>query len=193
MASALTGLRETEAIMNQTLDPKKSGSMRQDTDVPREKIVDFIVESPLFQDLEQRELELLARYFKLFTVDSDSIVFREGEAGDSMALIVDGKAELRKGSYPDDSVLISIEGVGRTVGEMALIDGEPRSATVKFAKAGKILMLTKDGFDLIMAEHPRLAFKVLWRLCRVLSQRLRRTTGILSDQLQMHNQVNFTE
>ena len=100
-----------------------------------------------------------------------------------MGLIVEGLAEVRKKNCENEAVKVAAEGVGRLLGEMALVDGEPRSATARFVKAGLILLLTKENFERILKEHPHLGVSILLRICRLLSQRLRRTTGILSDFL----------
>ena len=138
---------------------------------------------PLLDNLESWELQVLSKSFKLYQVASGAALFSEGDAGDFMALIVEGFVELTKQIDPKGTVTICTEGCGRTVGEMALIDGEPRSATAKFIKSGKVLILARANFESIMTEHPRLGIDLLWRICRVLSQRLRRTTGSLSEHL----------
>ena len=137
----------------------------------------------IFQDLESWELQVLSKNFRLFNVDAGAALFSEGDEGDFMALIVEGAVELTKENDAKGPVKIGTEGLGRTLGEMALIDGEPRSATAKFVKSGRVLILTRSNFEGVMNEHPRLGIGLLWRICRVLSQRLRRTTGSLSERL----------
>lgn len=150
---------------------------------PDGPIIEMLLSLPLFQDLETKHLELLARYVKLCRVRQDAVLFREGEEGCFMGLIVEGLAELSKENADHAIVQIAAEGAGRTLGEMALVDGEPRSATVRFARAGKVLVLSKESFNRILAQHPHLAVSILLRICRLLSQRLRRTTGLLADAL----------
>ncbi|MBI4661985.1 MAG: cyclic nucleotide-binding domain-containing protein [Verrucomicrobia bacterium] len=147
------------------------------------KIAELLMGLPLFQDLESWELQVLSRHFRLYNVEAGAVLFAEGDEGDFMALIVEGAAELTKENDPKGPVKIGTEGFGRTLGEMALIDREPRSATAKFVKNGKILILSRESFEAIMNEQPRLGIDLLWRICRVLSQRLRRTTGSLAERL----------
>jgi CRP/FNR family transcriptional regulator, cyclic AMP receptor protein len=109
--------------------------------------------------------------------------FQEGDDGEFMGLIVDGIAELLKEGPNEASVRIGSEGAGKLVGEMALVDGEPRSATAKFTNSGQVLILTKDNFQTLLREQPRAAANFLFRISRLLSQRLRRTTGLLSNYL----------
>ncbi len=64
---------------------------------------------------------------------------------------------------------------------MALFDGEPRSASAIAAESAMIMMLTKDSFDRLVRELPGLAAKLLLVLGKLLSQRLRQTSGKLID------------
>ena len=147
------------------------------------KIGELLMGLPLFHDAESWELQILSKSFRLYNVDAGASLFSEGDEGSFMALIVDGTVEVTKQNDPKGPVKIGTEGFGRSLGEMALIDGEPRSATAKFVKDGKVLILARENFESIMTEHPRLGIDFLWRICRVLSQRLRRTTGSLSERL----------
>lgn len=162
---------------------KYPDAVRLAADSSPEKVGELLMSLPLFHDVESWELQILSKQFRLYNVDVGGVLFSEGDPGDYMALIVDGTAELTKLNEPKGPVKIATESFGRTLGEMALIDREPRSATAKFVKPGKILILTRESFEAIMNEHPRLGIDLLWRICRVLSQRLRRTTGSLSERL----------
>jgi CRP-like cAMP-binding protein len=172
------------ATMTSLKDGRKySDAVRPVLDTSPAKISDLLMGLPLFHDIESWELQVLSRHFRLYSVDAGGALFNEGDKGDFMALIVEGAADLTKQNDPKGPVKVATEGVGRTLGEMALIDGEPRSATARFAKSGKVLLLTRESFEGIMNEQPRLGIDLLWRICRVLSQRLRRTTGSLSERL----------
>lgn len=152
-------------------------------DDPRSQIADMIVSLALFQDLEMKHVDLLARFVKPCRVREDAVLFQEGDEGSFMGLIVEGLAEVRKQNSEEESVKVAVEGSGRMVGEMALVDGEPRSATARFVKSGTMLLLSKESFDHILEQHPHLGVAILVRVCRLLSQRLRRTTGLLSNYL----------
>ena len=160
-----------------------SDAVRLAPDNSPAKVGELLMGIPLLDNLEPWELQVLSRNFRLYHVAPGAALFAEGDAGNFMALIVEGFVELAKQIDAKRTVTISTEGCGRTVGEMALIDGEPRSATAKFIKSGKVLILARENFESIMIEHPRLGIDLLWRICRVLSQRLRRTTGTLSEHL----------
>ena len=150
---------------------------------PRAQIAEMILSLPLFQDLEMKHVDLLARFVKPCRVREDAVLFQEGEEGSFMGLIVEGLAEVRKQNSDEESVKVAVEGSGRMVGEMALVDGEPRSATARIVKSGTMLLLSKENFERILDQHPHLGVAILLRVCRLMSQRLRRTTGVLSNYL----------
>ena len=150
---------------------------------PKGQIGEMILSLTMIQDLEPNNVELLSRFIKPCRVREDTVVFQEGDEGSFMGLIVEGLAEIRKENSENESVKVASEGSGRMLGEMALVDGERRSATARFVKSGIVLLLSKESFDRILAQHPHLGVAILLRICRLLSQRLRRTTGVLSDYL----------
>jgi len=170
--------------MNNGKSNKRLDSARLADDSTSRTISEFIINVPLFQEFDPADVEILSRYFKLYHVEPGAIIFEEGEEGAFMAVIMDGRVELRKRTGAQGVVTVSVEGAGRVLGEMALIDGEPRSATASFVKQGRMLVLTRESFERVIRDHPKLGFKLVWQLSRVLSQRLRRATGLLSDHLE---------
>jgi len=80
--------------------------------------------------------------------------------------------------------VVATLGPGQTIGEMALLDGQPRSASVVAAEDLVLLVFTRAALEHLVEEKPSLAVKVLWKLARVLSQRLRQTSGALVERLE---------
>ena len=113
-------------------------------------------------------------------------VFSEGAGGDALYIIIRGSASVRlkrraaqsdPGS-PDDLRLVTFS-AGTVFGEMALLDREPRSATVTADEALLCYMLERDGFEALAAAHPRIGMTLLANLGRSLSLRLRDTNRTL--------------
>ena len=146
-------------------------------------VSEMILSLSLFQDLPRSELDRLASLVDLCEVGEDSTLFLEGEEGGFIGLVVEGIADLSKQKTERVSVRVASEGTGRILGEMALVDGERRSATAKFPKGGKVLILSKANFEKILSQYPSLGVQLLIRICRLLSQRLRKTTGLLAEKL----------
>lgn len=94
-----------------------------------------------------------------------SVVFQEGEAGDSMYAVVEGEVEIRKGSQ-----VLEVVGPGGVFGEMALIDHEPRSASALAVSDAKIVSIPEKRFLLLVQQTPYFALQMM----QLLTSRLRR-------------------
>jgi len=126
------------------------------------------------------ELECLSSYMNLISAAKGEIIFNEGDKGSYMLILIEGKMEVSK-SGDGGLHLLSYEGKGRVLGEMALIDREPRSATCVASSNCEMVSLSTDGLDKLVASNPPLAYKLMFVLARLLSRRLRRTSGLLAD------------
>ena len=97
-----------------------------------------------------------------------AVLFREGDPGDAMFAIAEGRVELsHAGAIIDDF------GPGSIFGEMALIDDAPRSATATATTAARVVRVDKDHFNYLVQEHPTFALQVM----TVMAERLRRANG----------------
>jgi CRP-like cAMP-binding protein len=149
----------------------------------RQKLLEMMAGVDMLADLDRRELELLAQHLEAFEADPGCVIFNEGEAGNFMCLLVSGKVKTYKESDQEHSAEVASESHGRSIGEMALIDGEPRSATCIAVEPSVLLLLTKPGFKQLADQHAALALKLLMRITRLMSRRLRLTSGRLVDYL----------
>lgn len=95
------------------------------------------------------------------------VLFREGEPGQHMYIVKSGRLELRAGGRKLEAV-----GPGGLVGEMALIDPAPRSATAVARGQSSVAAVDAATFDQLVQRVPRLALEVM----RIMTRRLRRTT-----------------
>jgi CRP-like cAMP-binding protein len=95
-----------------------------------------------------------------------SIIIQEGEVGSEVYMIISGKVvvceKLQKGSYK----VVAALGPGEIFGEMAVLEGKTRSATLIAKSPVKLLKLSKEDFNFIMKTHPRWAFKLLGALAK---------------------------
>jgi NTE family protein len=132
----------------------------------REKLLEGI---PLFSFLGADERALVAAVLTEVSYRKGDDVCREGEEGDSFFIVLSGELEVRTG--PDAERLVSRLGPGDFLGEVALLLGGKRSATVRVARSAKLLVLDRSGFDRYFARNP----KVLEHFARVLAQRLATT------------------
>lgn len=156
--------------------------MRSDT-LFKEEICEMIAETQLFADSDWKYVQALASYVQCYEVSSGTVVFKEGEAGNYMCLLVKGEVEILKNDQDDTLHRIVLVTRGKTVGEMSIIDGEPRSATCVASQASILLLLTKDNYTRIIKERPGLAVHILAKLAKLVSQRLRNVSGQLVEYL----------
>ncbi len=134
-----------------------------------------------FNDYTRANLEIISRYLTLSTVNQGKVIFREGEPGSFMFFIVNGHVAIYKDSESGANHLLAQEGRGRSVGEMALVDQSPRSATCIAERPCDILIMTDQSLARLVAEHPAVAFQFALSLAKLISKRLRRTSGELAD------------
>ena len=129
------------------------------------------------------EIEKLAEYLQSRQVRRGLLVFREGDRDGTLFVIAAGKVGIFKAGAKKQDHPIATLGPGHTLGEMALIDGQPRSAGAVAVDDLIMLAISKADLDKLTTDHPRLAVKVLAKVARLLSQRLRQTTSNLADRL----------
>jgi CRP-like cAMP-binding protein len=128
---------------------------------------------------ERYEIENIASYMTLMECAAGEVIFGEGDREHYMAFIVEGEVDIRKESS-DNTERIVVTLTRRThFGEMAFIDDEPRSATAVARTQVTLLVLSKDNFENLLEFQPKLGIKILKLIARLISQRLRETTGKL--------------
>jgi CRP/FNR family transcriptional regulator, cyclic AMP receptor protein len=106
------------------------------------------------------------------------VVVREGSAAQELYIVTRGSLEvLVDGDKAGELRRIAAIEPGSVFGEQSFVDGKPRSANVRALSDGEIRSLTLPAFEVLAAKEPALARMVLFDLARILSLRLRQTTG----------------
>ncbi len=123
----------------------------------------FIKNVPLFASCTKKELEAIAAEAAELAVPSGRILTTEGERGREFIVIADGTAEVRKKGR-----VVARLGPGDFVGEIALITGGPRVATVTTTSETTVLLLTDRAFDRMVRQMPSVQTKVM----KALAERL---------------------
>ena len=137
--------------------------------------------SPLLSELNDAELAGMATVMDLVTYPKGSSIFEQDTAGDSIIVIVSGQVGVVRRSAKDRSKeqLLAVVGVGECIGEMALADGGPRSATITALDDVQALELTEARYLQFREEDPKLAIKLALGIFRLLSKRLRQINNNL--------------
>lgn len=148
------------------------------------RISALLESAQMFRDFEWAQISALSAYIQLYHASPDTVLFHEGEKGDFMCVVLEGKLEIKKENHQGVVKTVATALPGRSLGEMAMVDGEPRSATAVVMTPTTLAVLTHENFLLIMRDKPALAIKILLKISQLLSQRLRQTSGILVDYLE---------
>jgi CRP/FNR family cyclic AMP-dependent transcriptional regulator len=127
---------------------------------------------PLFQGMTERSVETIASLAREAEFEAGSTLVREGEPGDCFLIIRAGSATVDQGGRTLREL-----GSGDFVGEISLIDGKPRSATVTATAPIAALTIDRDGFARLMEEFPSVRHDLL----NALTQRIRANPGAASD------------
>jgi CRP-like cAMP-binding protein len=115
-----------------------------------------IAQVPIFSNCTQKELALVARAAKEVTHRSGTIIAREGQRGLGLFVILEGRCSVTIGGMRRATL-----GAGDFFGEIALLDGGPRSATVTAETDVRLAGLTEWVFRGLLQEHPSIAIKTL--------------------------------
>jgi len=135
-----------------------------------------LARNPLFEGLELQELDELVWRMRPRRFARDDVICRAGEPGSTLFLIVDGLARVVLDDGTGARVVARLRR-GDVIGEMSLVTGEPRSATVVAAEPTNALELGQEDFAALIAEHPR----ILRNLNAILTRRLSETTALVAD------------
>ena len=135
--------------------------------------------SPLFENFNLAEIRLLGHFMQVYRAEPGIEIIREGESGDFMMMLIEGRIEVFKQDRWNAPRLIALIDPGMMLGEMSMIDGEPRFATCVAAEPCMIAVLTRESLARIILEQPILGAKILMELVLMLSQRLRQTSAKL--------------
>ncbi|HET8798577.1 MAG TPA: Crp/Fnr family transcriptional regulator [Thermoanaerobaculia bacterium] len=129
----------------------------------------FFRKFPLFADLDDRELTAIAAVAKTRRYAKDDVVFYADESGDVFCLIREGQVKVTMISPEGKEIILSLLGPGDFFGEMALLDDEPRSATVVATEPLELVTIWRNDFLQILAEN----FDITRKMLAEISKRLR--------------------
>ena len=149
-----------------------------------DQIFEIIEHIHLFEDFEREEIVTFARYLRCYGCEAGREVIHEGETGDFMLLLIEGSVEILKVDPRGLPQRLALAGPGKTLGEMSLIDGEPRFASCVTLTPTVFAVLDRDTLIRIVSEQPQVGVKILMELLMLLNQRLRSVSGELMQCLE---------
>jgi CRP-like cAMP-binding protein len=149
-----------------------------------EKLSGVLRNARVFSDLTPEEAKLLAGFLNVFRVQTGTPFISEGDEGSFMVVVLSGQVNVFKQFDGPAPKLVASVGTGKTLGEMSMIDGEPRFATCIAAEDTMFAMLDRKAFLEIMEQRAALASKILLHLVVLLNQRLRQASAKLLEVME---------
>lgn len=141
----------------------------------------FLINLPLFSNFNVDELSILSKHMSFIHLQNGEHLFVEGDRGTFMGFVVSGILEVQKRADTGENIPLARLTKGSSIGEMALIDKSPRSATVIAKQSTTMVTLTDKGFNILADRYPPLGIKVIRQIARLLSLNMRRTSSKLAD------------
>jgi len=136
--------------------------------------IEIFKDIPFFRDLNEEELKQISLITELVSYPENKTVFRQGDEGEALYVILEGKTELRK-NFKNKEQKITTISKGYIVGEMSFLTESRRSATLKTLTYVKALKISKKQFKKLLHEEQSLAaYKIIYRMAQILSFRLTR-------------------
>jgi CRP/FNR family transcriptional regulator, cyclic AMP receptor protein len=141
---------------------------------------------PFFADIEPAKLKLLAFMSEHVGFDDGKVVCRQGDPGDAAYLIIDGEADIEL-EGPAGPITVATLGANEIVGEMSILTGAPRNATVQAKGRLVALRIAKDPFMRMVREFPAMAVSIMQELAHRLESSNNQLRTALSEMRQLRD------
>jgi CRP/FNR family transcriptional regulator/CRP/FNR family cyclic AMP-dependent transcriptional regulator len=140
-------------------------------------IADTLAGTPLLRGLPPDALATLTSIARRRTYKRGEVIFHMGDPGDTLFILESGRVKVYSYAESGEETVLAIVGPGSCFGELALIDGEPRSATVEALEPVEAVSIGRTPFQGLLQDHPQTGQFLL----RVLAAKIRYLTGVVSD------------
>ena len=154
-----------------------------------EQLYLMIGHSRFFSDFTRDNIQKMAVFMQVYQAEPGEMIIREGDVDDYMLFIVEGRVNIVKTDSHGERRPMNIVGPGSILGEMSMIDGEPRFASCIALESTTFSVLSRDSMVRIIMEEPGLGAKILIKLVTLLSERLRSTSSNLLHYLERSEAV----
>jgi CRP-like cAMP-binding protein len=131
-----------------------------------------LAQVPICRGLSEAEVSQVFELAQELTAAQGEVLFREGDRGDSLFVLLEGQAEVLKQDKAGQPRSLATLGQGSVVGEMSLLSSAPRSATVRAATAVRLLRIDEPSFTGLLKTDSLGALKMVANLALVMSRRL---------------------
>jgi CRP/FNR family transcriptional regulator/CRP/FNR family cyclic AMP-dependent transcriptional regulator len=136
-------------------------------------VLQSIKSIPFFYDISEEDILLFLEFFRIRELDAGRYVFKQGDKPDGLYFVIEGKVKVVKKNEEGDEILLEKHEHPGIFGEMAIIDGSRRSASVVTLENFKGLLLGVDDFKKIIEANPLIAINFIRKIAHTLSLKLR--------------------
>ncbi len=126
----------------------------------------FLANVPIFSDLDKETLEKVLKSGMLQSYKKNSVVLSEEEAGSALFVIVEGKLKVSRSSGDEKEVILAMLNESDFFGEMSLLDGDARSATVTAIEDSKLFVIQRTEFLDLLMKYPEVSITLLTELTK---------------------------
>ncbi|OQY36742.1 MAG: hypothetical protein B6229_09460 [Spirochaetaceae bacterium 4572_7] len=141
--------------------------------------IEKLAQIPLFNSFskDKESLEKLDSICSIRDYSNEAVVIAEGDNGDEMFIVLDGKVEIRKRTRSgDEYTVVQLEAKHNVFfGELAIVSDGERSATVVAKSESTFIVMTKSNFESFCEDHPRLGLHITKEILKTVAERLRKT------------------
>ena len=133
--------------------------------------------APLFHGVGENDVQALIGQFEILEAPAGTVLFREGEPGEHLYVVLAGKVKLGRHALDGREILVAVMGPADEFGELSLFDPGPRTATATVLTDARLASLPKQALQDWVQTRPQIALRLLW----VLARRLRRADTMLAN------------
>lgn len=145
----------------------------------QESEIDILKKIPIFQDLKNKDLALVSKILYERKYETGEYMFETGQPGAAMFIIKEGVVQITRNSKSGEELVLANISTGDFVGELALLDSSPRSASAYVIKNTIAMAIFRSDLEKLFDSNPDLGNKVMRRLATVIGLRLKATNDLL--------------
>ncbi len=138
-------------------------------------VISYLKAVPLFSSLDMSELDIIYLHSSRMKYPKKKVIFLENEDGDKLYVILKGSVKIIKVSEAGEEIILAILREGEFFGDMSLLDGKPRSATVITNEDSQLLIIDRTNFEKMVLTYPKISLKIM----RELTSRLRKADELI--------------
>lgn len=148
---------------------------KRETEKKETKVTDILKKIPLFDHLTGRELKIVSKLIHTRTYQPGEYIFQKDQPGAAMFIIKQGSVKIVLPGKDDTEILLATLKPGTFLGELALLDNSPRSASARAVETTEALAFFRSELNKLLKTYPVIGSKILKKLALIIGQRLKAT------------------